>query len=172
MFLGKNDSYYSYPFPGLILKFEDDSSMVHPTIMFKLLTPRDIERVRILENSKANQNEIHEEICRRCIIGILYFEDKVIDYNNSPAGLLKAIAEAIINKSKRIVLDLPSTFEVVKETVTIVDTMSAIVSRYTSTPIRDVREYPIDKLIKEFAIIQSSFPDIPTIVKTEEDTKG
>lgn len=160
MFLDKNDScsYYTYPCQGLIIHFEDGSQMIHPTIKLNLLSVQDMNRIRMLEAYGTPSHAIHEEICRKCIIGILHFEDKKIDYNNSPAGLFKTIAEIIILKSKGIEADIEKVFQYYASKVTIFDQIKVIICKYTNISLLEVNKYPIDQLIREYAMIHKTFP--------------
>ena len=158
MFLGTNDSYHSYPFKGLIIYFEDGTQMVHPTIMLNLLSIKDLNRVRLLEYHGTDRETIHEEICKRCIVGVLHFEGKIIDYDKSPAGMFKTIAETIITKSIGIESDLEKVFNYYSDNVNIMEQIQMIVCKYTNTSIKEVRNYSIDKLLKDYAILHRTYP--------------
>ena len=158
MLLGTNDSYYSYPFPGLVIYLDDGTTITHPTIMINLLSVRDLNRLRMLENYGININVIHEDVCKRCIIGILHAEDKKIDYDKSPAGLLNTIANTIILKSRGMENDVESVFNYYAETTNIFDQVQLIVCKYTLTSLQEVKNYSIDRLIREDANIQKTFP--------------
>lgn len=173
MFLSSGSSYYSVPLTGTTIKCRSGLVIQSPTIKFNLLSYSDLFKIDLMINSNMNLSDVHEEICQRCILGILHFEDEDIDYINSPAGIFDHIGSKILHHSKDIISNPEVTYNTLVQTVTIFDQLTVFVSRYTSTPIKEVREYPVDKLFKEYCILQTSFPNElqPIAIQEEQYSK-
>ena len=169
MFLTSGSAYYSIPLQGITVRSTTGEQIHSPNIRFKLLSVSDLSKVDLLMTSKLSMSEIYEEICGKCILGVLYYEDVVIDFDQSPAGVLEHLGQKILHHSRELLTDIQKTFEIFSSNVTLLDQIQAFVSRYTVTPIADVRELPLDQLLRDFSIIQSTFPhEVQPIVLEEE----
>ena len=169
MFLTSGSNYYSVPLTDIIINCKSGMRIPNPNIQFKLLSISDLNKIDLMTASKINDEEIYEEICGKCILNILHFPQEVIDFDNSPAGIVEHIGGKILYHSRQVVTDLPKSFELFSTTVTVFDQIYAFVSRYTCTPIKEVREYPIDFLLREYSILQASFPNEVLPISSEED---
>ena len=83
--------------------------------------------------------------------------------------MLEHLGEKILYHSRDLLKDIQKTFEIFSSNITLLDQIQAFVSRYTVTPIKEVRDLPLDQLIRDFSIIQAAFPnEIQPIVLEEE----
>lgn len=172
MFLS-SESYYSTPLPNLTISCLSGLLIPNATLMFRLLSYSELSKVFMLLQSQVPEDEVHEEICRACITGILHFDKEQIDYKQIPAGIITHIGGKIFHHSTSLTKDIQGSFESLQNTVTIFDQLHAFVARYTNTPIKEVRTYPLDILIKEYGIIQSTFPNeiMPIVLEEEQYSK-
>lgn len=169
MFLTSGNSYYSVPLSGLIVQCKSGLRLSSPTIKFKLLSYSDLTKIDLMIASGIQDEEVFEEICKKCIEGLIYLPNEELDYDVSPAGIIPHIGNKILHHSREVCVDIPQTFSMFSANVTLIDQISAFVSRYTCTPIREIRDYPVDQLLREFAIIQAAFPnEVQPIVQEEE----
>lgn len=169
MFLTAGSSYYLIALSGSYIHCKSGLVIPSPQVKIKLLSYSDLYKINLMEQSQVSLDDIYEEICNKCILGIQHFEEQEIDYAISPAGILTHIGQNILHHSREVFLDLPKTFEAFSNSVTLIDQIHAFVARYTCTPIKEVRELPIDQLIKDFSIIQSSFPQEIQAIQAAED---
>lgn len=170
MFLTSGSSYYLIALSGSYIHCQSGLVIPSPQVKVKLLSYSDLYKIDLMDQSKVTLEDIYEEICNKCILGIQHFEDESIDYVHSPAGIVGHIGQNILHHSRDVFMDLPKTFAAFSQSVTLIDQVQAFVSRYTCTPIKEVRELPIDQLLKDFSIIQSSFPhEIQPIQNQEEE---
>lgn len=169
MFLTSGTSYYIVALSGSYIHCKSGLVIPSPQVKIKLLTYSDLYKINLMEQSKISLEDIYEEICNKCILGIQHFEEEEIDYVSSPAGIVGHIGQNILHHSRDVFFDLPKTFEAFSNSVTLIDQIHAFVSRYTCTPIKEVREMPIDQLLKDFSIIQSSFPQEIQPIQAPED---
>lgn len=170
MFLTSGQGYYSVPLEGITIELESGKSLQNPNIKFKLLSYSDITKLEMLSLSNLSQLDIYEEICNKCILGILYYDEEKIDFDKSPAGIIDHIGSKILHHSREILKNIEDTYNVFANTVTPLDQMQAILSRYTSTPLDTVREYPLDKLFRDYAVISTVFPEAQPIELVQEQT--
>lgn len=169
MFLTSGTAYYSIPLPNITIMCKSKHMIQDPNIKFKLLSFSDITKIDILFASNMSMSDIYDEICNKCILGILYYEGEEIDFERSPAGVLEHLGEKILYHSRDLLKDIQKTFEIFSSNITLLDQIQAFVSRYTVTPIKEVRDLPLDQLIRDFSIIQAAFPnEIQPIVLEEE----
>lgn len=169
MFLTSGNSYYSIPLMNIILVCNSGQKVQNPNIMFNLLSYSDLNKIDIMMASNMDDEDIYEEICVKCIRGLMHFPDEVINFNESPAGIVTHLGQKILHHSRQTCENIQETFAVFSNTVTLVDQLTAFVSRYTCTPIREVRDYPIDRLVREYSIIQSAFPNEMQPIVIEEE---
>lgn len=172
MFLTSGSDYYSYPLLGLTVVTKTDKRLSDVTVKFKLLSYSDLYKLDLMKSSGFSLEDMYEEVCNKCIIGLLHY-DEDIDLANSPAGIATHIGSKILHHSKALIDDVQKTFENLVSTVTVIDQMSVIVSKYTITPLKEVKAYPIDRLVKEYATIHLCFPDTikPIVLEEEKESK-
>jgi len=169
MFLTSGTSYYSIPLLNINLTCKSKNIIQDPNIKFKLLSFSDLTKIDILLSSNISMSEIYDEICHKCILGILYHEGEEIDFERSPAGVLEHLGEKILYHSRDIIKDIQKTFEIFSSNITLLDQIQAFVSRYTCTPLKEIRDLPLDQLLRDFSIVQAAFPnEIQPIVLEEE----
>lgn len=169
MFLSSGTSYYSVPLTNLIITCKSEQKIHSPNIMFDLLSYSDLNKIEMMMSSNMDLEDIYEEICNKCIRGIMHFPNEAIDYDASPAGVVTHLGQKILHHSRQTCEHIQETFAVFSENVTLIDQLTAFVSRYTCTPIKEVREYPVDRIVREYSILQAAFPsELQPIVIEEE----
>lgn len=119
--------------------------------------------------SSMQEEDIFEEICNKCVLGLVYLPNEQLDYDISPAGIVSHLGNKILHHSRDACNDIPKTFQMLSNHITLIDQITAFVSRFTCTPIKEVRDYPIDQLLRDFTIIQSAFPNEVQPITQEEE---
>ncbi len=119
--------------------------------------------------SNMSEQDIYEEVCETCILGILHFPNESIDYHKAPAGIVDHIGQKILHHSRELYEDPPKSYEALRGLINIYDGMQVIISHYTNTPIKEVMDYPIDVLYRQYAAIQSVIPGVEHILPQEEE---
>lgn len=139
-------------------------------VIARLLNSEEITRVlRISVKDAYGADEMFEDIFRSCIVSIPGIKDGS-DLEKSSAGFIATVGSAILTKSMSHIDDPIKTFKEYTENVDILDTMSAIVSKYLSTPYLEVKKLPINKLFEMYAVCHKAFPNEVTEIKEQEDT--
>lgn len=167
MFLTSGVSYYSVPLKGLQIHTKSGKIIDNANIKIRLLSFADLSKLEMLRLSNVSESDIYEEICSKCILGVLYYEDEEIDLEQSPAGIVQHIGLKVLYHSQDVIKDLEQTYNSFMNTITTIDGIQAKVAFYTNTQIDVVRDYGVDRLIRDYAILSTVFSDVPPIVKAE-----
>ena len=97
MFLTSGTSYYIIALSGSYIHCKSGLVIPSPQVKIKLLTYSDLYKINLMEQSKISLEDIYEEICNKCVLGIQHFEDEEIDYISSPAGIVGHIGQNILH---------------------------------------------------------------------------
>ena len=144
-----------------------------PTIKFKLLSYPDLNKIGMMTASRMKDSDINEEVCNKCIIHIVGFEEEIIDFDESPAGIVDHIGSKIRENSVSVIDDLETTFEQMVRLASMFERISLVVAHYTNNTYEYCQGLPVDELMKRYAICSLAFPaQVPPIVfEKEEESK-
>lgn len=173
MLLSTKEGYYIIPLQGVTVVCKSGTTLDNPIIMFELLSFSNLQKIDLMITSGIREDDIHEEIVLRNVLGILYKENEEIDYIKTPAGVITHLGEKILHHSRDVVLNVFDYFASFSNQVTLIDQVMAFVSRYTCTPLDQVKKYPVDKLLKDFATVQAAFPhEVQPLIPSEEEQES
>lgn len=170
MLLGSGVDYYILPLDDLDIQCKSGLCIRSPTLKYRLLSYPDINKVEILLRSGKDIDVVYEEVCIDKIETIMGYPDEVVDFDNSPAGLVPHLGRKIIDNSRLVLEDLEKSFLQLSESLTILDRLSIVVSNHTNEAYTQVKQLPIDELLKRYALCCISF-GYPPIQSKEEVNK-
>lgn len=170
MLLGTGVDYYIVPLEGIDITCKSGVMIRSPIIKFKLLSYPDLNKIELLSRSGKSAEYIYEEVCNNKIECILGHEGQVIDFDNSPAGVLIHLGRKLVDNSRTVLEDLVTSYSSLAESVTILDQIAMIVSNHSNNTYEYTKDLPVDELLKRYAICVTCFNYSP-IEPTEEDSK-
>lgn len=144
---------------------------IYPNILLigRLLTIPELTRVDSFFSERTESNIVIEEdifdLCVESIVGLNNDILETLDKDSLEAGIISTIAMAITAKSYHHILASKHYIDRFEESVTVIDSIILIVSKYTSTKYEEVRNLPINELLERFAIIKKTFPNEVTLVE-------
>lgn len=165
-YLESGVDYYLIKFPNVSVITVDGYEINNLNIKVRLLTFSELNKCLQLQQTTSNL-EVNEEIFKSCFLGILGFKDITLDFDKSPAGLIDTVSQIIYNESYKICTNLPTNFNSVVTTINNIETTAAAISHYLNICYTEVINYPIDKLLRLYAICHITFK-LPPLVATEE----
>lgn len=137
-------------------------------VITRLLNSVEIQRILRMDLEKGYvREELYEDIFRECYISIPGIIGDV-NFDEAPAGFITTVASVILSKSLEYAQDPQKAFERDRESVTLLDQMAAIVSRYMHTPYLEVVELPVNKLFELYAICHATYPEHIKEINIEE----
>lgn len=165
MYLNSGVDYYVVALNEIEIECESGLRIMGPTIKFKLLSYPDLSKLEMMLNAGMTLEDINEEVCNRCIISIVGFEEERLSFSNSPAGVFSHIGTKIIRNSKEVIRDLEGAFQAFSASASIYDRLILVVSYYTNNSYEFCQNLPIDELVKRYALCSMAFPaQVPPIV--------
>lgn len=164
-----------YGIGNAIIPFNDVPIVINGVVyknlvaVVKLLNPEQLLRLdRILTDDPVQKDLVDEDIVRTCLLDIIGVDGEV-DLDTASAGFIQAIARAVYLQSISYIVNSKEYHQELTSTVTLVETMSAVISRFLNIPYTEVIEYPINRIYKYYAICRSAFPnEVSDIVDAEE----
>lgn len=176
MYLHSGVDYFLVTLQDLAITCKSGLVILSPNIKIKLLSYPDINKVEIMTASKGmKESEINEEICNKCIISIIGFEEEEIDFDESPAGIVDHLATKIKYNSFLITKDIEQSYIQMVSVSSLYERMALVVAHYTNNTYEYSQNLPIDELLKRYTICSLAFPrDVPAIefAKEEESKVG
>lgn len=146
---------------------------IYPDLLFigRLLSIEELSRIDSFFSDDSRGNIILEDsIFDLCIESIVGVEDNVlksIDKNEIEAGIISTITLGLTTKSYEYFINADKYIESFTESLSLIDSIILIVSKYTSTSYDSVKKIPINELLKRFALIQNTFPNEVRLTKDE-----
>lgn len=163
MYLQSGVDYYLVSLTGLTIICKSGTALLSANIKIKLLSYPDINKVNSMVASNMPLSDINEEICNKCILSILGYEDEVIDLNESPAGIVDTIATKIRLNSLLLIQNPEESYSTMLNSCSLYERMALIVAHYTNNTYEVVQELPIDELFKRYTLCSLAFRDVPAI---------
>lgn len=137
-------------------------------VVARLLTPDEITRIlRIEAYDQYVSDEIFEDVFKTCVITIPGI-DRRVDLDKSSAGFISTVGSVIVTKSMEYLEDPISAYNKTLESIDILDTISATVSRFLSTPYYEVKKMPVNKIYEMYAACTKAFPNEVAQLQKEE----
>lgn len=131
-----------------------------------------ISEIRRIDNIKNDTPVVHDalefSIVSECLVDFIGVSKDIIDFDNSDAGLVPRIANAVIIKSLAVLNDPVSKVASLEEEVSLVEMMGAIVARHMNLSYIEVLDLPINKLLRYFSICKKTFPQEITLGAAQE----
>lgn len=169
MYLKSGTDYYMVPLEGIDVICKSGLIIRSPNIKFKLLSYPDLNKIDLMFSSGMRESDINEEICNKCIECILGFEDEVLNYEETPAGVFDHIGTKIRLNSLTIIDNIEETYQKYLTVLSIYERLALVVSHYTATPYDLVKEYPIDELFKRYTLCSLAFPNTVPAIELQEE---
>lgn len=137
-------------------------------VIARMLNSVELQRILMMDLERGYiREELYEDIFRECYISIPGIVGD-INFDEAPAGFITTVASVILSKSLEYSTDPQKAFERDRESVTLLDQMAAIVSRYMNTPYLEVVELPVNKLFELYAICHATYPEHVKEIVIEE----
>lgn len=173
MYLKSGVDYYVVVLDGIEVTCVSGLRIISPNIKFRLLSYPDLSKINLMLQSGMSKEDIYEEVCKKSILGLIGFNEEVIDFDNSPAGVVGHIGFKILENSKQIINDIEESFNVLSNSISLYERISMVVSYYSNNKYEDVQQLPLDELIKRYAICSIAFPNSvpPIVLEKEEESK-
>lgn len=137
------------------------------TIIFRLLSVDELKIIdRLLPsntdapgNSGAISAESEEEIFQKCVFKIFGIEDiNTIDMDQIEAGIISTIAGVILKTSYNHIKNAQAFISSYGKSISLFDQLKLYVCRSYNMSYTEVKELPIDQLIKLYAYFAATFP--------------
>lgn len=143
------------------------------SVLARLMSPTELDRaIRINTKEPEIEDELYEEIFKLCVISVPGIP-RDADYNTSSAGFVSTVGKIIYIKSREYADDPYKAFDSASESISLIESMCAVVSRYLGYKYHEVKEFPINDLFEMYAACQASFPnEVVRIEKPEESNTG
>ena len=139
-----------------------------PIISARLLTMHEIERVNYLNiEHPVSRMQIEEDILHNVFDEVIGLGTSV-DWDDCEAGFIETIVNAITLTSIAYLTDTINQFNIVANTLHVVNSMCAIISRFMCTPFSEVEKLPINEVFRRYAICTIAFPKEVMPLKEEE----
>ena len=174
MYLSSGVDYYVVALEGIeVVCKKSCLRLKSPNIKFKLLSYPDLNKINLMMSSGMSEEDIHEEVCNKCILGIVGFDNEIIDFDESPAGIVGHIGFKILENSKTLLNDIEESFQILSQGCSLYERLSLVVAHYTNNTYEYCQCLPIDELIKRYALCSMAFPDkVPPIeFEREEESR-
>jgi hypothetical protein len=104
------------------------------------------------------------------IVGI----DDPINIDDIEAGIISTIVGAVQSKSLEHLYHSEALLQKYENEISAIEGMQAIISRYFNESLDSVRRYPLNKLLKRFALFRATFPQEAALISSTpgESTSG
>ena len=169
MYLKSGEDYWLIPLIDKKVICTDGSLIKSPNVKVRLLNYFELSKCISMQDTGMNELDINEEICEVCVLGMIGFDHKKIDFLKSDAFICDTIANKIVNESYLVLQDLPKAYSALVSTVSEVERLAAIVSHYLHIPYTQVSLMPVDEIVKKYSICALSFPGLAPIEYAEEE---
>lgn len=172
MYLNTGVDYYLATLPDIIVVCKSGLRIRSPNIKFKLLSYPDLNKIELMVTSGMNRLDINDEICSKCILGIVGFDNEEIDFSESPCFVSDYIATKIENNSRTIINDVEKAFTSLSGSSSLYERLSLVVAHYTNNSYEFTQKLPIDELVKRYALCSMSFPNVVPPIEFEEEKES
>lgn len=140
-----------------------------PICIARLLTVKELERVNLFDlNEPVASIEIEQDIVNNTFESFIGITDAV-DWDGMEAGIVSTLATAIVGKSMQYVENVLGYIEECKAQINVLHSMQAIVSRFMSTPFREVEQFPVNELFRLYTICLTTFQQEVNPIETTQN---
>lgn len=171
MFLDSGVNYYIIPFNNRVVYTQSGLIIKNPTIKVKLLSLSEYTKINTLKNAKERDSVINEEIFNSCYLGLLGFEEEVLNAEDS-GFLVDTVANYVLQESSKRFLEPAKEVEEYEKVLTKPEIWSGYISNILNIPYDQVILKPIDELIRLyticFIVAGGTIPNIDLKPRTEE----
>lgn len=144
----------------------------NPKIIFKCLKPTELFVMEHYDNlTHMERIYVEEDLVRENVCEIFGYDGETVNLDFTPAGVISAIAEAVLKLSLRYVLNEDSIPYIQHYgRISVLENMQAIVSYYLHIPYSEVVQFPLNELYHKHAICARSFPNqVNPLIPIEEN---
>lgn len=172
MYLKSGNDYYLVNLQGISIICKSGLAILSPNIKIKLMSYPDINKVEMMQASGMKEADINEEICNKCVISLIGFEEEEIDFEESPAGVIDHLATKIRLNSLLIIENIEDSYQKMVAACSLFERLVMVVSYYTNNTYEYTQNLPIDVLIKRYTLCSLAFKDVPAIeFNVEEESR-
>lgn len=172
MYLKSGNDYFLVNLQGISIICKSGLAILSPNIKIKLMSYPDINKVQMMEASGMKESDINEEICNKCVVSLLGFEEEEIDFDESPAGVIDHLATKIKLNSILIVNNIEESYGKMVVACSLYERLAMVVAYYTNNTYEFTQNLPIDELLKRYTLCSLSFRDVPPLESNvEEESK-
>lgn len=154
-----------YGIGNAIIPFKDVPITINGKIykdlvaVVRLLNQEEIFRLdKILTDDQIQREIVDEDIVKSCLIDIIGITEPV-DLDTASAGFINTIARAIYLQSISYIANSKEYHDRLVSSITLLETMSAIISRFLNLSYNDVVKYPINRIYHLYAVCRAAFPN-------------
>lgn len=151
MYLQSGSNYNLIPLKNIIIYTESGMAIQNPNFKVRLLTYSEFTKVDTLIKAKADSLEISEEIFTACYLGLLGFEEEVINLDATPI-VLQTISDAIYTHSQAAIYKPDQLFSNFLNTMNLFDIWCGLIANILNIPFEDVILKPVDEVIRLYTI--------------------
>ncbi len=164
--LGEDKMSISFPDIDISINGQVYSNLV---FIVRLLTYDEVLRLLKFNTDNGLSNSLIEEDVFDLIFDKVLGIEETVDTEDIEAGIISTIVGAIQSKSLQHIYSTEALVAQYESELSGLDSIQAIVSRYFNTPYDEVRSYPVNKLLKRFALFKSTFPAEAAMISGEEE---
>lgn len=145
---------------GFFLVDNNFNIIENPKIIFSALVADELYLLSYIELLPFEERCIvYEELVKSNVIEVFGLKDSTINLDYSPAGVIEAIAEAILQFTYDYLVNKNNEkYEVASDKLTYFDNMMAIISYYLNMPYPEVLKLPVNDVYKKYALCARAFP--------------
>jgi len=151
MYLNSGSNYYLIPLENVIIYTQSGLSIKNPNFKIRLLSYAEFKKVTTLIEAKASNTEISDEIFTACFLGILGFEDEVVDFDATPLAI-QLIADSIYLRTQQAIVRPEITFNNFLISTNLFDIWCGLVANILNIPFEDVVVKPVDEVIRLYSL--------------------
>ena len=169
MYLDTGSDYYLISLPNKKVNLKNGIIVTNPSFRIRYLTLSELSKVEHMLEAGFQNTSINEEVFYKVILNLVGYEDHEIDLDNSDAFIFESIVSQIISHSFFLINNKVQAFNHFRNQVTWIEACARIVAFYTHNKSQDVMRWPIDEIIREYAICQAAFPNLLPIEDPPEE---
>jgi hypothetical protein len=137
--------------------------------VIRLLTYDEVLRLLRFNTKSGLSDALIEEDVFDLVFDKILGIDEPIDIDDIEAGIVSTISGVVQAESLKHIYSTEALVSQYENELSGLDSIQAIVSRYFNTPYDEVRSYPVNKLLKRFALFKSTFPAEAALISGEKE---
>lgn len=151
MFLQSGSNYHILQMNNVIVYTESGLAIQNPNFKLRLLTYSEFSKVATLIDAKADSLEVAEEVFTACYLGILGFENEILNLDATPLAL-QLISDTIYTNSQIAIYTPDKLFSKFLDTTNLFDLWCGIAANILNIPFEDIVQKPVDEVIRLYTL--------------------